>query len=67
MKSKKLQQMINRIIEAFDPPLGLSSNQLFTRCTVSNNDAPVFFRALGELLLSGRLEKLNNDSYRLKQ
>lgn len=63
----KLQKMIDNIVSSFKPPMSLSLDQLYTECTASSKDAPIFFRAFGELLVAGRLEKIADESYRLKQ
>lgn len=68
MNTQQLAKMQYRVFTAFTQPYtGLSIDQLYTRCVVKQVEAGLFFRTIAELHLSGRLEKLANDTYRLKQ
>jgi hypothetical protein len=60
------QKMIRYIIGAYTAREPLSIDQLYTRCTGTKN-ASIFFKAFAELLAAGRLEKIQNECYRLKQ
>jgi hypothetical protein len=67
MKAQQLHEMMRTIEDTFEPYALLSVDQLYTRCTAKQRQAPLFFRAFAELVSAGRLEQVRSEIYRLKQ